>query len=60
MCRSHCELGSRQKRKYLPFRKLQPPKKINGFHISSHLLTLAYTSRAVISGHVLATCNLNS
>ena len=34
----HCELGYRQKRKYLPFRKLQPPKKIKGFDIPSHSL----------------------
>ena len=26
-----CELDARQKRKYLPFRKLRPPKKNSGF-----------------------------
>jgi hypothetical protein len=34
----HCELDARQKRKLLPFRKLQPPKKIKGFYIPSHFL----------------------
>ncbi len=33
-----CELDNRQNAKYLPFRKLQPPKKIKGFYILSHSL----------------------
>jgi hypothetical protein len=33
-----CENGYRQKRKLLPFRKLQPPREINGFHVLSHSL----------------------
>jgi hypothetical protein len=39
----------------LPFRKLQPPKKNKGFDVPSQFLTIAYTPRAVILGHVLAT-----
>jgi hypothetical protein len=35
----HCELDDRQKRKYLPFRKLQPQKKIKGFGVLSHSLS---------------------
>jgi len=31
-----CELHNRQNAEYLPFRKLQPPKKIKGFYILSH------------------------
>src|SRR5437660_10912571 len=33
-----CELANRQNAKYLPFRKLQPPKKIKGFPVLSHSL----------------------
>src|SRR5205823_13632215 len=32
------ELDNRQNAKYLPFPKLQPPKKIKGFYILSHSL----------------------
>ena len=31
-----CELDDRQFVKYLPFRKLQPPKKMEGLHILFH------------------------
>ena len=34
----HCEKDYRQKRKLLPFRKLQPPRDFEGFHIASHPL----------------------
>src|SRR6266508_3663801 len=34
----HCESDARQKRKLLPFRKLQPPKKNRGFPVLSHSL----------------------
>jgi hypothetical protein len=34
----HCELGSRQIVKYLPFRKLQPPGDFKGFPVFSHSL----------------------
>jgi len=34
----HSELDNRQNAKYLPFLKLQPPKKIKGFYILSHSL----------------------
>jgi hypothetical protein len=33
-----CELDDRQKRKYLPFQKLQPPKNNQGFAVLSHFL----------------------
>src|SRR6266446_10707955 len=33
-----CELAYRQKRKLLPFRKLQPPKKNRGFPLLSYSL----------------------
>jgi hypothetical protein len=36
-----CELDNRQKAKYLPFRKLQPPKKIKALYIPYHLLPVA-------------------
>ncbi len=32
----HCELDARQKRKYLPFQKLQPPRDLKGFPALSH------------------------
>jgi hypothetical protein len=34
----HCELDDRHFVKYLPFRKLQPPRKIKGFVVLSHSL----------------------
>ena len=34
----HCESDSRQKRKLLPFRKLQPPRDFKGFPVFSHSL----------------------
>jgi hypothetical protein len=42
----HCELDDRHKRKYLPFKKLQPPKNIKGFAVLSHSLPAPY--RAVL------------
>src|SRR5260370_19265850 len=33
-----CESDYRQNAKYLPFRKLQPPREINGFPVLSHSL----------------------
>src|SRR5712692_1932761 len=51
----HCELDYRQKRKLLPFRKLQPPKENRGFLHSFPFLPIPHTPRAVIFGHVLAT-----
>src|SRR6266508_4284450 len=45
---------SRQKPKYLPFLKLQPPRKFN--HLTFFPFgTVPYTSCAVYSGHKLAT-----
>jgi hypothetical protein len=43
----HCELDARHKRKYLPFRKLQPPRKINGFPALSRSLP-ARTRRVLL------------
>ena len=42
----HCELDDRQKCKYLPFQKLQPPRKIKGFAVLSHSLPAPH--RAVL------------
>src|SRR6266851_7349027 len=33
-----CEMDYRQNAKYLPFRKLQPPREINDFPVLSHSL----------------------
>jgi hypothetical protein len=41
-----CELDDRQFVKYLPFRKLQPPRKIKGFAVLSHSLPAPH--RAVL------------
>jgi hypothetical protein len=43
-----------KKRKVFAFRKLQPPIDFEGFPGSFPLVTMQYTSRAVIFGHVLA------
>ena len=51
----HCETDSRQKRKLLPFRKLQHRRKIRVFLFFLIPYHRIYRSRAVIFGHVWAT-----
>ncbi len=50
----HCESDYLQKRKYFPFRKLQPPRVFKGLPVLPHSLPSHTRSRAVIPGHVLA------
>ncbi len=55
---SALRIGLPANAKYLPFLKLQPPRDFDGFSGFFPFLTIAYTLRAVIFGHVLATWKL--
>src|SRR5258708_8672368 len=51
----HCELANRQNAKYFAFSKVAATKRNQWFSRSFPFLTIAYTSRPVFFGHVLAT-----
>jgi hypothetical protein len=51
---THCESDSRQKRKYLPFRKLQPPRDFEGFPVPSYSLPSRIRRVQLFFGHLLA------
>ncbi len=51
----HCELDTRQKRKLLPFRKLQPPRDLKGFRffpIRYHRVPVACSYFCPRTGHL--------